>query len=75
MSEPKNRRERYLSIREICDRFGVSAPTIYRLVGEGRLPEPVRLGQNARWPEHEFEAAIAALPRGLSGGRPRKFSA
>jgi predicted DNA-binding transcriptional regulator AlpA len=37
----------------------VDASTVYRLIQQGRLPKPVKIGARiSRWIEHEIDAAI-----------------
>ena len=36
-------------------------PSLYRLVSEGQLPEPIRLGGRVLWSEEEIDAHLASL--------------
>ncbi len=41
---------RYLNIREVAERYGISRSTVERYVKSGAIPEPVRLGgRTIRW--------------------------
>jgi prophage regulatory protein len=45
---------RFIRIRVVKDRTGMSVPTIYRLVAAGKFPPPVRLAPNvSAWIEDE----------------------
>jgi excisionase family DNA binding protein len=63
---PPNNPSPLLDIRAVQDRLGgVHKSTIYRLIDDGLLPEPVRLGKRlSRWRQSELDKAIAELPRG-----------
>ena len=39
--------KRILRIREVCEAIGLSKPTVYRMIGEGSFPAPVKLGARA----------------------------
>lgn len=44
---------------EVAELLGVSTRTLWRLLSEGRLPQPVRLGGNTRWRLADVESWIA----------------
>ena len=47
---------RYLKLDEVKARFGISHSTIYRWMGKGEFPKPVKLGAGSvRWPETELD--------------------
>jgi predicted DNA-binding transcriptional regulator AlpA len=51
---------------EVCRLFGGTKPidpsTLYRGIGKGRYPRPVKVGPgSSRWLRHECEAALAAM--------------
>jgi predicted DNA-binding transcriptional regulator AlpA len=53
----------------VCRLFGGSRPidasTLYRGIGKGRYPKPVKIGPgSSRWLRNECEAALAALITG-----------
>jgi prophage regulatory protein len=54
---------RLLSKPEMLDRIGLSFPTVWNLMREGKFPRSVVLGNKTAWVESEIEAWIAALPR------------
>lgn len=47
----------FLKRRDVERRVGISTATLYRWIGEGRFPRPVKIGPSCvRWPEAEIEA-------------------
>ena len=59
-----NGEDRLLRRREVEARTGLSRTSIYRLMREGRFPEPLKVGPKAvRWPESEIADWLAARPR------------
>lgn len=55
--------DRLLTIRQIEIKIGLSESTIYKYMGEGGFPRPLKLGNTAvRWRESEIDAWIANLP-------------
>ena len=62
---------RLLSKPEVLDRVGVTFPTLWKWMREGKFPRSRELGGKAAWIEAEVEAWIAALPvRRLKGDGP-----
>lgn len=56
--------DRLLRREEVEARCGIARTTIYRLMREGRFPEPVKVGERAvRWPESEIKGWLASLTR------------
>ena len=56
--------DRLLRREEVEARCGIARTTIYRLMREGRFPEPLKVGERAvRWPESEITRWLASLPR------------
>ena len=57
--------KRFIGYAGMKAKLGVSRTQIGRMVAEGKLPQPLRLGthQTSRtvWWEHEVEAAMLAL--------------
>lgn len=61
---------RLLSKPEVLDRVGVTFPTIWKWMREGKFPRSRELGGKAAWIESEVEDWIRALPtRRLKGDR------
>jgi predicted DNA-binding transcriptional regulator AlpA len=54
---------RLISKPEMLDRIGLSYPTVWKLMQEGKFPRSVVIGAKTAWVESEIEAWIAALPR------------
>lgn len=49
---------------------GLSCAGIYKLMRQGRFPEPIKVTSRAvRWPKSEVEAWLAARPRARGEGR------
>ena len=61
------RTPKFVSQAEAARRMGASDETIRRMVKDGRLPTPRKIGTHqaapVRFDEHELEAAIAKLMR------------
>ena len=55
--------ERLLSLREVQTQTGIARPTIYRMMGQGAFPRPVKIGPRAvRWKASDIESWIASRP-------------
>lgn len=52
--------DKLLTARESAKALVVSIPTFYRLLKEGRIPQPIRIGSHPRWPESEIQGVINA---------------
>ena len=64
-----NANDRLLRRREVEARTGISRTTIYRLMREGKFPEPLKVSVKAvRWPESEIEDWMAKNPRAKGEG-------
>ena len=56
-----------LRIRQVEQRLGVKRATIYKRIGRGQLPPPVKDGTHVSiWPEDEINACCRAIIRGAS---------
>jgi predicted DNA-binding transcriptional regulator AlpA len=63
---------RLISKPEVLDRVGVTYPTLWSWMREGKFPRSRQLGGKAAWVESEIEAWITALPvRRLKGDGER----
>ena len=50
--------------QEVEERCQLSRSTLYRMMREGALPEPIEVGAGAvRWPELEIEVWLSDRPR------------
>ena len=55
---------RLLRLSEVQARCGLSRSTVYRQMGEGAFPRPLRVGVRAvRWRESEIESWLPSRPR------------
>lgn len=64
---------RLISKPEVLDRVGVSYPTLWAWMREGKFPRSRQLGGKAAWVESEIEDWITALPvRRLKGDAVQK---
>ena len=55
---------RLLRLGDVLVRSGLSRSTLYRQMGEGAFPRPLRVGVRAvRWRESEIEDWLASRPR------------
>jgi excisionase family DNA binding protein len=51
-----------LTVQEVADRLNVSVRTVYRLLGRGVLPQPVRFNRKlVRWKKGDMDRYIDAL--------------
>lgn len=64
MTTPSDRRPR-LKTTEVSQMFGVTRATLYRWIGEGKIPEPARDPESGWhvWQQPELDA-LAKLARG-----------
>jgi len=57
----------FLRLPAVCERTGKPKSTVYREIGDGLLPPPVRIGERASaWPDDEIDAINLARLRGKS---------
>lgn len=50
-------RRRLLTLREVSSEYGVNKAFVYRMMGEGKFPRSVKIGDNSvRWVADEIEA-------------------
>ena len=65
---------RFLRMREVSKRCGLSRPTLYRNIAAGIFPKPVRIGLKASgWPEHEVGAVTDAVSGGATPEQLREL--
>ena len=58
----------FLTLREVMEVTKMGKSTIYRLVGNGHFPAPVKWGERAvRWDARELEAWTKSRPRAEVG--------
>ena len=59
---------RMLSLKEVAARLGVCLRTAEKMLAEGRLPKPVRIGRLRKWSEDQIDAWIVAEVSRVNGG-------
>ena len=60
----ENRPIRLINIRQVADKTGLAAPTLWKLVAAYEFPAGVKVTKRAtRWYESEVDDWIAARPR------------
>ena len=58
---------RVLRLDEVVARVGLSKSTVWRYIGEGHFPPPIKLGPRATgWIEQEIEDWISSRPRAVN---------
>ena len=57
---PNTNIDRLLSLREVIQLTGMSRATVYRRMGDGSFPCPVKNGRMSRWPASEVDRFIEA---------------
>jgi predicted DNA-binding transcriptional regulator AlpA len=68
MSDSQKTQVRLISKPEVLDRVGVTYPTLWAWMREGKFPRSRELSGKAAWIESEIEAWITARPtRKLKG--------
>jgi len=55
--------EKLVGVKEVAARFGVSVRGVWRLVADGKLPQPVKIGNLTKWCESELDAVFEKLKR------------
>jgi predicted DNA-binding transcriptional regulator AlpA len=63
MTTNNDRGTRLLSKREVCERLGVTYPTLWGWMRKGEFPRSVTFGGRTSWIESEVEAWVNNLPR------------
>lgn len=62
----------FLRLPDVCQRTGKRKSTIYREIGRGLIPPPVRIGvRTSGWPDHEIDEVNLARLRGQSNDEIR----
>ncbi len=56
--------QNFLTRPEVSALVGLSRPTIYRLMRQGKFPVPLKIGEkNVRWVASEIEQYLSTRPR------------
>ena len=54
--------DRILRVREVVDLVGMHRSTLYKMMGRGEFPRPLRIGPNSRgWRQSDIDAWLANL--------------
>jgi excisionase family DNA binding protein len=59
--------DRYINIREVMERLGLSKATIYSWAKAGTFPKQKKFGCSTRWSLHEIEEWVKTRPKGAYG--------
>ena len=62
--------ERYLTLKEVRARYGISHGTVYDNIKAGKFPAPLKFGKNSRWRMSELLNWEAGLSRMESARSP-----
>lgn len=59
---------KFLNLREVVEKVGLSATTIWRLERKGDFPKRIKLSPNRRgWEDVQVQEWMATRPRGIEG--------
>ena len=59
--------DRLLRISQAAAVLAISVRALYRLIADGKLPEPVKIGRAARMPMSDLQAYVSELKRHRNG--------
>ncbi|WP_373444086.1 helix-turn-helix transcriptional regulator [Klebsiella variicola] len=45
-----------MDLKQVCEATGFGKTAIYKWMGKGTFPYPVKIGRSVRWPSNEIEA-------------------
>lgn len=62
--------ERYLTLKEVRARYGISHGTVYGNIKAGKFPAPLKFGKSSRWRMSELLNWEAGLSRMESARSP-----
>jgi len=62
-----NIEDRYITIKEIVERLGISRASIYSWAKTGLFPKQKKLGSSSRWSLQEIEEWVKNRPKGAYG--------
>jgi predicted DNA-binding transcriptional regulator AlpA len=54
---------RLLTKPQVCDRVGLTFPTIWKMIQKGEFPRPCRNGTKTMWIETEIDDYVLSRPR------------
>lgn len=52
----RNEIRRFLRLKAVQDALGCGRSTVYKLISEGKLPPPAKIGRVSVWPEDDIAA-------------------
>ncbi|MCC8378677.1 MULTISPECIES: helix-turn-helix transcriptional regulator [unclassified Xenorhabdus] len=55
--------EKLLSTKQVCETISISKPTLYRKIGSGQIPKPLKDGRTSKWKESDISEYINSLSR------------
>jgi excisionase family DNA binding protein len=61
MSNEKKLSERFIGLREFAETLDVTTRTVYRMIQNGLIPRPVKVGHSVRFPVSDVESYIERL--------------
>jgi excisionase family DNA binding protein len=61
-----------IDVREVAEILSISTRSVWRLVADGELPQPIRFGRNVRWRLTDIEVWIEARASMNQNGSPRR---
>ncbi len=68
MSEQRALSHRFLTLKEVLDRVGISRSLVYELVSSGAFPTQVKVGTRTVWVAAELDAWMADRMEKSRGG-------
>ena len=51
----------FIRFTDVQKKLGVSRSKVYRLIEDGHIPKPIKLGRLCVWPEEELDKALLKL--------------
>lgn len=53
--------KKLISARETAAFYGIGQSTLWRWIGEGRIPQPIRIGRRTFWDSETLEQHVNSL--------------
>lgn len=53
--------KKLISARETAAFYGIGQSTLWRWIGEGRVPQPIRIGRRTFWDSETLEQHVNSL--------------
>lgn len=72
-----------ININKVMELFGVKKSAIYKMISDGILPAPIKVGGSSRWLSNEIEDSVNSMiarrnepkTKSTRRGRPPRFIA